>query len=448
MAWSIYPGGDARVPNQAEYYSNWNPTTKTYNRNNPNHVMLGNMNYIYVEDMGGIQPRSDDKIELWPIDLGYDHFMVNNLRYHGHDVTIVWDPDGTKYNLGAGYSLFIDGDRKVSAASLGHLTYDPNTNQVDAEAGVQITFQDATGADFPSAVETAIEDERVVSYLKTAGIDLTEDAPNLVAGAALSSSYTQQGTRPTPWRQFHTPGYSSSSMNHTPGAIGATERPVSLDAINDGQTVNEPYWGNYGSPDANGYVEVDFGQEQQLDNVKAFFVSDRQAGGYNEPARWFVQVPDGDGGWHAVPEQFKSPAIPAGEAQRGAVPGGDHEQDSDRVHATSRERSPRSPSSRPSTPAGRSRKRRTRRRWSPPPGTARATATCPPSWSRPPPTTACRTTTSSPTAGRPSRPAGAARHLRRPGRADHPVTGTVAGDYIFRFAPTTARTRRRGDRSR
>ena len=57
--------------------------------------MLGNMNYIYVEDMAGIQPRSDDKIELSPIDLGNDHFMVNNLRYHGHDLTIVWDPDGT-----------------------------------------------------------------------------------------------------------------------------------------------------------------------------------------------------------------------------------------------------------------------------------------------------------------------------------------------------------------
>ena len=92
MAWSIYPNADVRVPNQAEYYSNWNPTTKTYNRNNPNHVMLGNMNYIFVEDMAGIQPRSDDKIELWPIKFGYDHFMVNNLRYHGQDVTIVWDP--------------------------------------------------------------------------------------------------------------------------------------------------------------------------------------------------------------------------------------------------------------------------------------------------------------------------------------------------------------------
>ena len=133
--WTGWRGASTRTrtcawPNQAEYYSNWNPTAKTYNRNNPNHVMLGNMNYIFVEDMGGLQPRSDDKIELSPIEFGYEHFMVNNLRYHGHDVTIVWDPDGTKYGLGAGYCLFVDGESKVSTDQIGRFIYDPDTNQV------------------------------------------------------------------------------------------------------------------------------------------------------------------------------------------------------------------------------------------------------------------------------------------------------------------------------
>ncbi|MFG1706673.1 discoidin domain-containing protein [Nonomuraea sp. M3C6] len=310
MAWSIYPSGDMRAPNQSEYYSNWNPTTRTYNRNNPNHVMLGNMNYIFVEDMGGIQPRSDDKIELWPINFGYEHFMVNNLKYHGQDVTIVWDPDGTKYGLGAGYSLFLNGERKVGTDKLGKVTYDPKTNQVEAGAGVTVTFRAEDGDDFPTAGNTPIEDERVVSYLKTAGIDLTEDSANLAKGATLASSYTQQGTRPTSWRQFHTPGYSTTSMNYTPGAIKETERPVSLAAVTDGVTANEPYWGNYGTTDKNGYVELNLGSAKSFDNVKVYFVSDRQAGGYHEPARWWIQVPDGNGGWKEVPGQFKNPAVP------------------------------------------------------------------------------------------------------------------------------------------
>ncbi|WP_170990772.1 discoidin domain-containing protein [Herbidospora galbida] len=310
MAWSIYPAGDLRAPNQSEYYSNWNPTTKTYNRNNPNHVMLGNMNYIFVEDMGGIQPRADDKIELWPIDFGYEHFMVNNLKYHGQDVTLVWDPDGTAYGLGSGYSLFLNGERKFAVDKLGQVTYDPAANTVTPAAGVTVTFKATEGDDFPTSVNTPIEDERVVSYLKTAGIDLTEDAANLAKGATLASSYTQQGARPASWRQFHTPGYSTTSMNYTPGAIKELERPVALAAVTDGVTANEPYWGNYGTTEKNGHVELNFGSAKTFDNVKVFFVSDRQAGGYHEPARWWIQVPDGQGGWKEVPGQFKNPAVP------------------------------------------------------------------------------------------------------------------------------------------
>src|SRR5699024_3710779 len=130
MAWSIYPDGDLRAPNQAEYYSGWNEETKSYQRNNPNHIMLGNMNYIYIEDMGGIQPSSDELIELWQIDLDDDRSMLNNLRYDGSDVTIVWDEDGSHYALGAGYSLFFDGEKVANAADLGRFVYDPVANEI------------------------------------------------------------------------------------------------------------------------------------------------------------------------------------------------------------------------------------------------------------------------------------------------------------------------------
>jgi hypothetical protein len=100
-------------------------------------------------------------------------------------------------------------------------------------------------------------------------------------------------------------------MNHTPGAISTTERPVSLAAVTDGVTANEPYWGNHGTTDRNGYIELDLGSAKSFDNVKVFFVSDRQAGGYREPARWWVQVPDGNGGWKEVPGQFKDPTVPS-----------------------------------------------------------------------------------------------------------------------------------------
>ncbi|MDR1633694.1 MAG: Ig-like domain-containing protein [Bifidobacteriaceae bacterium] len=322
MAWSIYlNSGNLLQVNQAEYYSNWNSSAKTYNRNNPYHVMLGNMNYIYVEDMGGIQPRADDVIELWPIDLGNEYFMVNNLRYHGQDVTIVWDEDGSRYGLGAGYSLFIDGEKKVTSSTLGRLTYNPNTNEAVAGEDANITFVDDEGASLPTAKDTPIEDERVVTYLKTAGIDLTSAEPNLALEATVSSS-TMQTTIPTSGRRaFHTPGYASSSMNYDPGSISEQERPASLAAVNDGSTVNEPYWGNYGVAEQSGWVELDFGSDQTFDNVKVFFAETGLSGGSKAPQKYVIRYYDEDSSaWKAIPDQARLPKVPQPKTNEALFP--------------------------------------------------------------------------------------------------------------------------------
>ena len=37
------------------------------------------------------------------------YFALDNISYHGHDVAIVWDRDGTRYKRGAGLTLLVDG---------------------------------------------------------------------------------------------------------------------------------------------------------------------------------------------------------------------------------------------------------------------------------------------------------------------------------------------------
>ncbi|MDR1798404.1 MAG: discoidin domain-containing protein, partial [Bifidobacteriaceae bacterium] len=326
MAYSIYlvssAQGNLLQVNQPEYFSNYSATTKSATRNNPYHVALGNMNYIYVEDMGGIQPRTDDIIELWPIDLGYDYFMVNNLRYHNHDITIVWDKDGTHYNQGQGYSLWVDGVKKVNSDKLTHLQYDPNagtatniTTGAQTDPTATVTVVSAATIAFPTAVNTVIEDQRVVDYLKTAGIYLDRtNTPNLALGATVSSS-TMQTTIPTSTRRaFHTPGSSTGAMNYDPGSISAQERPASLAAVNDNSTVNEPYWGNYGVSDQSGYVELDFGTAKTFDNVEVYFHDGLGlAGGAKVPLSYYVAIPSADSatGWAAIGTQAHEPKLPA-----------------------------------------------------------------------------------------------------------------------------------------
>ena len=74
-------------------------TTHTLGRSGIHHNILGAYNFMIIDDIAGVRPRLDDVVELWPIDVGYDHFTVNNLSYHGSDLTVVWDKpgDGTRH---------------------------------------------------------------------------------------------------------------------------------------------------------------------------------------------------------------------------------------------------------------------------------------------------------------------------------------------------------------
>jgi hypothetical protein len=39
--------------------------------------------------------------------------MLKEVKYHGHDITIVYDKDGSKYNIGKGLSVFVNGKNAV-----------------------------------------------------------------------------------------------------------------------------------------------------------------------------------------------------------------------------------------------------------------------------------------------------------------------------------------------
>ena len=173
MAWNVYPdAGDIRYPNNNEFHNIDGRTYENYYRSWIYHNILGNYTYLFIEDMAGIQPRSDEKIELSPIDFSYDHFMVNNVRYHGHDLTVVWDkPDDGKtwYN---GYTTVLNGSFREA--------YDANQATANAwgwavgalcveSAGDQVNmFPEASYAETPSMEKlwTAMETLEEEYFLK------------------------------------------------------------------------------------------------------------------------------------------------------------------------------------------------------------------------------------------------------------------------------------------
>ncbi|WP_083502062.1 discoidin domain-containing protein [Sphaerimonospora mesophila] len=282
-AWAQYVGGDTRWPDANEFWADWNGSSITY-RSWIHHNILGSGNWTLIEDVAGLRPRNDNRVELSPIDIGWPNFAVNGIRYRDADLSIVWDDpsDGVvRYDgVPQGYSIYVDGARVVTVDRLVPFVWNPDTGAVTfTGAGASVLHNTAVpGMRAPQQVVHS--DPLVVDELAKAGVDLTADLTDLARGASVSASYTASGTT-------------------TAAAV-------------DGYPINEPFWGAGGSPNAQDWYEVDFGSAKTLDEVRLYFKDSRPASGtYRAPSSYQIQYLSG-GTWTTATAQAKTPSTPQG----------------------------------------------------------------------------------------------------------------------------------------
>ena len=81
---------------------------------------------LMITGICGLRPRADQTLEVRPLlPAGkWDYFCLDNVPYHGHNVTIVYDRYGTHYHAGKGLSVYVDGQLVGQRAELGKLTID------------------------------------------------------------------------------------------------------------------------------------------------------------------------------------------------------------------------------------------------------------------------------------------------------------------------------------
>ena len=305
MAWNVYPdAGDIRYPNNNEFHNIDGRTYENYYRSWIYHNILGNYTYLFIEDMAGIQPRSDEKIELSPIDFSYDHFMVNNARYHGHDLTVVWDkPDDGKtwYNeCPEGYSLYIDGTLAFTLKDLAHVVYDSATKEISFPDGAVEIVTNNGGAAIPTAMNTAITEKKVLNMLEKSGM---HGMTNLAEGAEVTATFTPDKARAASWAEKHRADGSDSTSK------AVNETVPDPQAVVDGTTVDMPFWGNYGSVNERDSLTLKLSSKQTVDMATLYFYNDRQTNGYSEPSKFAVEYWDGEA-WQAVRQQTRTPSAP------------------------------------------------------------------------------------------------------------------------------------------
>ncbi|WP_246635845.1 MGH1-like glycoside hydrolase domain-containing protein [Actinoplanes hulinensis] len=276
-AWAQYVGGDTNWPDANEFWADWNGSAVTY-RSWIHHNILGSSNWTIIEDVAGLRPRNDTQIQLSPINIGWSHFAVNNLRYRNANLSIVWDDpsDGvTRYNgVPQGYSIYLDGTRVATLNQLAPFTYNPATGAVTTTGTV------AFSTAFPAlqAPQNVVQSSsRMVDVFAKAGVDLSSTRPNLASGATVSASYTTSGT----------------------SAGGAV----------DGLPTNSPLWGSYGSANATDTYDITFSSERTVSEAWIHFRNDRATNRYRPPTAYNVQYWNGSA-WVNTASQAKTPAAP------------------------------------------------------------------------------------------------------------------------------------------
>lgn len=316
LTWVQYIGGDNRFPDNNEFFFTWDPSTQTFGRSGIHHNILGAYNFMLIDDVAGVRPRLDDQLELWPIDIGWDRFAINNLSYHGADVTLVWDrPDGNPGYPGSpeGYSAYVDGKLAFTVDGLAHVLWNSRTGSVSIldGSGAKVLFKRPLL--FRKATDVALRDNpRVVDMFQKAGVDLAHTAVNLAEGKPVQASFT---TIAPPVRataaQFAVGGFTISGMPAN-GPAGQAQ---------PGYLAPNTIWGTEGSTNPQDWFEVDLQGARGVDTVKLYFFSDKNydmqqncsprpcGNTYREPASYTVQY-QSNGAWADVPGQVKTPAEP------------------------------------------------------------------------------------------------------------------------------------------
>ena len=78
---------------------------------------------LIISGLIGIRANENDILTVNPLlpDGIWDYFCLEDVVYHGKNITVLYDKTGTKYNKGKGLMVFVDGKRKAFSQNLSQL---------------------------------------------------------------------------------------------------------------------------------------------------------------------------------------------------------------------------------------------------------------------------------------------------------------------------------------
>ena len=206
---------------------------------------------LVITGLVGVRPRADDSVEVNPLaPRDWPWFALDDVRYHGRRLAVIWDRDGTRYGHGPGLVILADGQVIARSPTLG----------------------------------------RLVAYLRA---PLRGPSPRRLVNVAVNN-----GRGAYPW---------------VDASYAAPESPPTylVDGNYWYHTAPPNRWTTIGTPNRRDTVTVDFGTARTIQEIVLYVVDDGRSGKVRAPAAYDVQLWRRDR-WVSVPSQRRDPGHPAG----------------------------------------------------------------------------------------------------------------------------------------
>lgn len=176
---------------------------------------------LIITGLGGLVPRDDDTLQVHPLGSSdWEYFALDQVPYRGHFVSVVWDKSGTRYGLGKGLHLLVDGKSVATSPSLGPISVQHAVPLIESQPS--------------SSVPTNFAVNNDGTYY-----------PRLKASFTSSNSSLAKANDGNYWYLQHPPNR----------------------------------WTCEGSPNAEDWLEIDFGNTRRIDSVKLYVLDDKHLDG-------------------------------------------------------------------------------------------------------------------------------------------------------------------------
>lgn len=215
------------------------------------HYFHSTFNDLVITGLIGLRPQIGRTLVINPlVPRSWDYFCLENVPYHGHNITIEWDRTGDHYHHGAGLQIFQDGKLLARRAQLGKIT---------------------------------------VTMAPTRKFTTDIAHPWFNAAANLTGN-----------------GYPKAIADYS-GPEGSPRQAI------DGQILYDQYhptsrWTDFRSGHAEDWLGIDFGKPTPVQDVRIYL--DGAGGNFAAPKSYTLQYWDGDA-WRDAPDQQHTPVKPA-----------------------------------------------------------------------------------------------------------------------------------------